>query len=116
MTVHKLTLFIHRGDHRFGGFGIKLCRGGLGDPAQIPGGLDHHALEAKANAESGNPVLAGVSKCSDLAIQAANTKATGNEYGIHIGELLGGAILGFTEIRGNPRDINSYRIGEAAGP
>ena len=56
------------------------------EPGQVPGGLDHHALQAEAQPERRDAALAGVPDRADLALDAADPEAAGDQHTVHAGQ------------------------------
>ena len=58
-------------------FGVDLGRIRALEPEHVAGDLDHRHVQTVADAEVGNPVLAGVARRRDLAFGAARAEAAG---------------------------------------
>src|SRR5690606_14090758 len=78
--------------------------------------LHHHALQAQADAERGNLVLARPPQGADLAVDATHAEPARNEYGIDSGKRLFGARDAFARVRGHPPNVHANVVVESAGP
>ena len=73
-----VQLLGHGGDDRVGGGRVELGGVGVRDAGQVARGLDHDALQAQAEAEQRDLVLAGVLDRADLAEHTAVAEAAGD--------------------------------------
>ena len=81
----------------------------------MAGVLDDHGLQAQAQAEGGQLVLAGELQRTDLAFDSADAEASRNHDAIDVVECGGSTFLGFATIGRNPLDVDLGPVGEAAG-
>ena len=81
---------------------VELGRVGAVEPGEVPGGLDHHALQAEAQAERRDAARAGVPDRADLALDAAHAEAAGDQHAVHAGERGGRAGRGLGSRRTGP--------------
>ena len=80
------------------------------------GRLDDDALQPEAQAEDRQPPLAGVGDGADLALDAANAEAAGNQHTVHIVQRGGGAGFGLAVVGCHPAHLDLGTVLEAAGP
>ena len=81
--VFNVFLFGHKVDHRIVGVLVELSRGCAGKARNIARELAHSRLQAQANAQERNVVLAGIASRLDLSFESTLTKAAGNQDAIH---------------------------------
>ena len=74
-ALDELLLLLDRGDDRRLDVRLELGRAGTLDAGDVAGVLDHHALQAQAQAERGDAVGAGVGQRAELALEAADAEA-----------------------------------------
>ena len=89
-----LALLGHEVDDRVRGEHVELGGVGAAGAEDIAGELDHHALQAEAQAQVRDLVLAGVVGGLDLALDAALAEAAGDEDAGHAVESLVQVLLG----------------------
>ena len=70
--------------------GSNSVRVGVGEAEHVAGELDRHRLQAEAQPEARQPLLAGVAGGGDLALDAAGAEATGDHDAVELGEAAGG--------------------------
>ena len=87
-----LDLRLHQRDHRVRGVLVELERVGAREPEHVARELDHRHLQAEADAEEGDLLLARVAHRGDLALGAAHAEAAGHQHRVHAGEQRLGAL------------------------
>ena len=91
---------------------IELGRAGAVEAGQVPRGLDHHALQAEAQAERRDAALAGVPQRAELALDAADTEPAGDDDRVDPGQRgrgPGGRLAG---VGRDPADRHVRPVGE----
>ena len=63
---------------------VELARVRAGEPAHVACELDDRALQAEAQAEERDAVLAGVAGGGDLALDAAEAEAAGDDDAVEV--------------------------------
>ena len=106
----------HRGDDRVRGLRVELGGVRVLQPGQVPGGLDHHALQTEAEAERRDASLARVPDRADLSLDAADPEAAGDQHTVHTGQRGRGAGGSGTVVRRHPADLDPGPVREPAGP
>ena len=86
-ALDDVDLLGHRRDHRLRGVRVELGRAGLLEAGDVAGVLDHHALQAEAQAEGRDAVLAGVAQRAELALDAADAEAAGHADRVDVAEV-----------------------------
>ena len=115
-VVDDLDLLGHRRDDRELGVGVELARRGAGEPDDVARVLDHHALQAEAQAEHRDAVLAREPQCAELALDAAHAESAGHEDAVDVGEMLRRALGGLALVRRDPADVDLGRRGRIRRP
>ena len=105
----------HRGDHRVAVFSSNSAEFGALDPGQVPGALDHHALQAEAQAQDRDLVLPRVR----TALILPSMPRTPKPPGMHTASTPCSASLAppsvVAVVRGHPLDVHPGAVREAAG-
>ena len=110
-----LDLLGHGGDHRVGRVGIELGGGRVVDAGDVPGVLDHHALQAQAQAEGGDALLAGELQRAELALDAADAEPAGDDDPVEAAQGLGRTLGRLAQVGRDPGDRDVGLVREAAG-
>ena len=84
--VHDRVLLVHEADHGVGCVAVELGRVGGREARHVPGHVDHRALHPQADAEEGQPPLAGEPDRLHLALDAALTEPARHEQAVEAGE------------------------------
>ena len=87
-----VDLLGHRRDDGELGVGVELARRGVVDAGDVACVLDHHALQAQAQAERRDALLARELQRAELALDAADAEAARNDDAVEAAERLGGAL------------------------
>ena len=77
--------------------------------------LDDHALQAEAQAERRDAVLAGEPQRAELALDAAHAESAGHADAVEVGEVLLRALGRLALVGRDPLDVDLGVVGEAAG-
>ncbi len=116
LAFHDVQLFFHGGNNRVLRVGLELAGGSTFKANHVAGVLDHHALQAQAQAQDRELGFAGELQSAKLAFEATDTEAAGNAYGVHTGQGLGGTCQGFALVRGgDPADLDLGFVGKTSG-
>ena len=91
--LRDLALGVLQADDRVGRFLVELGRVGVGQAEDVAGVLDRRALEAEADAEERDAVLAGEVDRLDHARRAALVEPARYEQAIDVGQGLGRAVV-----------------------
>ena len=84
----KRLLLRHGGDHRLGARpGRTRSSAAFVEAGHVAGELDHHALQAQAQAERRDLVGAGVVQRAELALDAADAEAAGHADRVDVAEV-----------------------------
>ena len=111
--VGDAALRVHEVDHRVRGGGIELARVRTGEAEDVPGVLDRHHLQAEAQAEARDLVLAGVAGRHDLALGAPLAEPAGDHDAVELAEpALGEQALHLLGL--DPLDLHLAAVVEAA--
>ena len=94
--------------------GLELGGAGARDAGDVAGVLDDHALQAQAQPERRDAVGAGVGEGAELALEAADAEPAGHADGVHVVQVLVGALVGLALVGGDPADVDLGLVGEAA--
>ena len=78
--------------------------------------LDHHALQAEAQAQGRDAVGAGVGERAELALETAHAEAAGHAHGVDVLQVLGSTGRGLALVGGDPAQVDLGLVGEPAGP
>ena len=70
----------------------------------------------EAQAQHRDPVDPGVVDRADLALDAADAEAAGDQHALHVGQRGGGAGVGDAVVGGDPDDLDPGVVAEPAGP
>ena len=108
-------LLLHRGDHRMGGLRVELGGRCIRDTENILGVLDDHALQPQADTQRRHPPDPGPGQRAELAFDAANTEAAGDDDGVHSAQCLLCPGLGLALVAGDPADRDLGVMVEATG-
>ena len=95
---------------------VELQRVGAVQAGQVPGHLDRHALQAEAQAQGRDAVLAGVPGRADLAFDAADAEAAGDDDAVDAGQRRGRAGRADALVAGHPAQLDPGPVGEAGRP
>ncbi len=95
---------------------VELQRVGAGQPGQVAGRLDGHALQAEAEPEHRDAVLAGVPGSADLALDAAHAEPAGDDDAVDAGQRRRRAGRGLAVVAGHPAQLHPGPVGEAGRP
>ncbi|BAI65237.1 hypothetical protein RMDY18_14050 [Rothia mucilaginosa DY-18] len=114
-TFDELLLLFDGCDDRYGGFRVELGGGCFAQAQYVACVLDDHGLQAEADAQGRNLVLACVLEGTDLAIQAADAEAAGHEDCVHVAQLVVCIFVGCAQVGCNPLDVDLHVVCEAAG-
>src|SRR4029077_8248013 len=87
----------------------------VGQPGQVTGHLDDHALQAKAQAQDRDAVLARVPDRADLPLDAAHAETARDQHPVHSVEFGGGAFWVLAGVADYPADVHLSVVGETAG-
>ena len=87
----------------------------VGQPGQVAGHLDDHALQAQAQSEDRDAVLARVPDRADLALDAADPEPARDQHPVDALEFGGGAVGILAGVADHPADVHLRVVGEAAG-
>ena len=82
-------------------------------PASLRAVFDDHALQAEAEPEGGDGVLAREAQGAELALDAANAESAGDADGVEVGEVASGALLRLAVVGRDPVDLHLRLVGEA---
>ena len=77
--------------------------------------LDDHALQAEAQAERRDAVLAGEPQRAELALDAAHAESAGHADAVEVGEVLARPRASRTRRTGSTGSLTLVSLGEAAG-
>ena len=77
--------------------------------------LDDHALQAEAQAERRDAVLAGELQRAELALDAAHAESAGHADAVEVGEVLLRALGRLALVGRDPLDVDLGLVGESAG-
>ena len=86
-----------------------------GEAGHVARVLDDHALQAEAQPERRDAVLAGEVQRAELALDAAHAETAGHADAVEVGEVLLGALGGAALVGRDPADRDLGVVGEAAG-
>ena len=78
-AVEDVDLLGHRRDHGELGVGVELARRRALEAGDVAGVLDHHALQAEAQAEGRDALLAREPQRAELALDAADAEPAGHD-------------------------------------
>ena len=95
---------------RIGSLGIHLGRRGPRQPQEVARGLDHHALQAQAQAKGRNLMLARPPQRSQLAFNASDAETTGDDDRVHTFQCLLRTLGSLAGVRGNPTQVHARII------
>ena len=105
-----VDLLGHRRDDRELGVGVELGRGRAGEAGLVAGVLDDHALQAEAQAERRDAVLAGEPQRAELALDAAHAEAAGHADAVDVGRAACAAPSGVSQSSdGDPLERSPWR-------
>src|SRR5215469_10764797 len=110
---HHVFLVGHRGDDREPGLRVKFCAVGTRHPSQVAGYLDSHAMQAEAETEHWDAVLAGMPHRADLAFNSAHAEAAGYEHAIDVGEVACGTLGRLAVIARHPPYVDADVVSES---
>ena len=113
IALNNVDLRIHGVNNRIRRLGIHFRRGSSSQAQQVTRGLDHHALQAQAQSQGRDLVLACPTQRTQLAFNASDTKTAGDDDRINATQSLLRALGGFTGIGGNPTQVNASVIRKA---
>src|SRR5215469_1727771 len=116
LSGDHVFLVCHRGDDRVRRLRVELGAVGAGQARHVAGDLNRHALQAQAQSENRDAVLAGMAYRADLALDTAHAEAAGNEDAVHIGQVARSALGCLAVIAGHPPNVDPNVVGEAASP
>ena len=115
LAGHDLLLLGHGGDHGRGGLRVELGGVRVLQAEDVAGVLDDHGLQAQAQTQRRDPLLAGVPQRAELALEPAHAEAAGHTHGVDVRERRRRALGGGALVRGHPADAHLGPVGEAAG-
>ena len=84
--VGDVALVVHQVDHRVLRGRVELGAVGVGEAEHVAGELDRHRLQAEAQPEARQQLLAGVAGRGDLALDAAGAEPAGDHHAVELGE------------------------------
>ena len=113
--VEDVDLLGHRRDDRELGVGIELARRRALEAGDVAGVLDDHALQAEAQAERRDALLARELERAELAFDAADAEAAGHDDAVELAQRLRGALGRLALVRGDPADLDLRLLREPAG-
>ncbi len=87
---------------------------GVGDTDR-PGRLDHDALQSQTEPEDRQPTLAGEGDGSELALDAPDTEAAGDQHPVDVGQRRHRTGVGLAVIGGDPPDLHLGAVFEPTG-
>ena len=105
----------HGRDHRVGGVGVEFGGVRTAKAGQVPGGLDHDALQPEAQSQHRDLVDPGEVDRADLSLDAADPEPTGDQHALHIGQRGGSAGVADAVVGGDPDDVDPGVVAEPAG-
>ena len=100
-------------NNRIGSLGIHLGRRGPRQPQEVARGLDHHALQAQAQAKSRDLMLARPPQRTQLAFNASDAETTGDDDRVHAFQCLLRSLGSLAGVRGNPTQVYARIIRKA---
>ena len=74
--------------------------------------LDHHALQAEAESQDRDLVLAGVADCADLAFNAPDPEAAGDDDSVNLAQDPGRALSSLAVVGAYPANHDFGMVGE----
>ena len=108
-------LLLHGCDDRGRAIGLELGGVRVFQTEDVAGVFDDHGLQAEAQAEGRQLVLTGELQGTDLAVDATDAEASGNDDAVDLVERGGRALLGLALIGGDPLDVHLGIVGETTG-
>ena len=99
---------------RIGSLGIHLGRRGPRQPQQITRGLDHHALQAQAQAKGRDLMLARPPQRTQLAFNASDAETAGDDDRVHTFQCLLRPLGSLAGVRGNPTQVHARIVCKSA--
>ncbi len=78
-ALDDVDLLLHRRDDGAVGVGVELARRRVLDAGDVPRVLDDDALQAEADAERRDALLARELQCADLALDAPDAESAGDD-------------------------------------
>src|SRR5881394_2676 len=114
-AAHFLDPFLraHQRDHGILALRLELARVRVGDLADVAGELDDRGLQAEADAEERQLVLARPANRLEHALHAAYAEPARNEQRVVLAEQLSRRLLVGEAVRGDPIDAYARLIGES---
>lgn len=108
-------LLLHGCDDWGRAIGLELGGVRVLQAEDVAGVFDDHGLQAEAQAEGRQLVLTGELQGTDLAVDATDAEASGNDDAVDLVERGGRALLGLALIGGDPLDVYLGIVGETTG-